>query len=793
MRLEGRRFVSRPVPNEANWAFTQLIRPRSGSPARDQKRPDRISTMSTSFALGSITLLSLGLALPAFGQGAISTVAGNGTQGYTLGGASKVATSAELSNPEGVAVDSSGNLYIADYLNNVIRKVDTSGTITTVAGNGTSGYRPADDGQAAIGAELSQPTDVAVDGNGDLYIADYGNNRIRKVDTTGIITTVAGNGTAGYLVTDDGGAAIAAELDGPWGVAVDSSGNLYIADYGNSRIRKVDTSSTITTVAGNGNFGYRTADEGVLATNAELNYPTGVAIDGSGNLYIADYFNNVVRKVDASRKITTVAGNNTKGYFGDWGPASSAELNRPTFVAVDTSGNLFISDAGNNRIRKVNAAGMISTVGGNGVAGYDGDGGAATFSELSFPSGVAVDNVGNLYIGDTTNQRIRKSAVLVPILSSEMDAAANWNAVFYLCYDSNLYRLADSWGGWFFIQVTGVNGVPPVAASTGIATYVNTFINSTEVFYTADSGGQLHIEQLWGPGLVPADVTKGVGKPVAPGSNLVGYIDPIANTDNVFYIGTDRRVHVLTWSPLAGVWKEDAFLDNIIEKPADMGSPLSGHIAANNRQEIFYIGVDQHVYDLWRSSVAFNGWHSIDVTLTSGVEPAPGSPLVGFYDPVAGVDAMFLVANVGTYSYSDVFELQQVSSAPWKPAVDLTPGLPYGANLGSALAAHLNTAANLEEVFFLDRNLNVEELSAPFAAPNQWVLSNPTALTGAVQADPETALTADMDTQDHTDRIFYISLTSEDVHDLWSNGLWNQGNTDNVTTKPNPFAPVAVP
>jgi len=365
-------------------------------------------SLGNPFATTLIDGIGTGSAL-AFTPGIISTVAGNGTAGYSGDGGP--AASAELSYPYSVAVDSAGTFYIADN-NNSVRKVNASGVISTLAGNGTAGY--SGDGGPATSARLSGPAGVAVDGAGNLYIADQSNQRIRKVTAaTGIITTVAGNGTAGY--SGDGGPATSAELNFPAGVAVDSAGNLYIADYNNSVIRKVNTSGIMTTVAGNGTGGY-SGDSGP-ATSAELYLPIGVAVDGTGNLYIADTGNQRIRKVDASGIITTVAGNGTAGYSGDGGLAISAQLDRPTSAAVDSAGNLYIADTGNQRIRKVNASGIITTVAGNGTFGYSGDGGAATSAEFYDPDGVAVDSAGNLYIADANNQRIRKVNVTISALS----------------------------------------------------------------------------------------------------------------------------------------------------------------------------------------------------------------------------------------------------------------------------------------------------------------------------------------------------------------------------------------
>ncbi|OGG44698.1 MAG: hypothetical protein A3F84_28760 [Candidatus Handelsmanbacteria bacterium RIFCSPLOWO2_12_FULL_64_10] len=334
----------------------------------------------------------------------IATVAGNGTSGYSGDGGA--ATSASLFAPIGAAVDGAGNLYIVDQNNHCIRKVSTSGVITTVAGNGTPGY--SGDGGAATSASLNYPYGVAVDGSGALYIGDQNNHRIRKVSASGMITTVAGNGTAGY--SGDGGAATSASLNYPYGVAVDGSGVLYIADRSNHRIRKVSTSGVITTVAGNGMPGY--SGDGGAATFASLNLPSSVSVDGSGALYIMDRSNHRIRKVSASGVITTVAGNGTAGYSGDGGAAASASLNFPSGVFVDESGVLYVADQHNQRIRKVSASGEITTVAGNGTAGYSGDGGAATSASLFYPTGVAVDGSGNLYIADHSRVWKAKPALL---------------------------------------------------------------------------------------------------------------------------------------------------------------------------------------------------------------------------------------------------------------------------------------------------------------------------------------------------------------------------------------------
>ena len=334
-------------------------------------------------------------------SGTISTVAGTGVAGFSGDGG--LATSARLSSGvEGIDVDSAGNLYIADSGNNRIRRVTPAGIISTVAGGVLVGF--SGDGGAATNAALNLPLFVASDAGGNLYVADFLNSRIRRIGPTGNIRTVAGNGLG--LAAGDGGPATSASLHESSYVAVDSGGNLYIADALGQRVRKVTPTGIISTVAGDGHFGLF-GDSGA-ATMAGLRLPEGVAVDPSGNLYIADSNNDSIRKVTPSGIISTVAGNGTAGYSGDGGPATGASLNFPYGVALDTAGNLFIADDGNNRVRKVAAAtGMISTVAGNGKPGFDGDGGAATSALLNSPNAVVVDKAGNLYIADFSNARVR--------------------------------------------------------------------------------------------------------------------------------------------------------------------------------------------------------------------------------------------------------------------------------------------------------------------------------------------------------------------------------------------------
>ncbi|MGW7094901.1 NHL domain-containing protein [Streptomyces sp. NPDC054874] len=329
----------------------------------------------------------------------ISTIAGTGVAGAK--GDNEPAVSAQLNRPYGSALDSNGTLYIADYNNHRIRKITTDGKISTAAG-ATAGYRG--DNGPATSALLNGPREVAVDSAGTVYITDSANNRVRKITTDGTISTVAGSGTAGF--SGDNGPATAAKLNYPLGVTVDSTGTLYISDHRNHRIRKITTDGTISTVAGTGVAGFG-GDDGP-ATAAKLDRAYAVAVDGAGNLYIADAGNHRVRKVTADGTISTVAGTGVAGFGGDDGPATAAKLNFPLGVVVDSTGTLYISDYNNSRVRKIVSDGTISTVVGSGAVGFDGDDGPATAAKLNQPFGLAVDCVDTLYIADHLNNRVRK-------------------------------------------------------------------------------------------------------------------------------------------------------------------------------------------------------------------------------------------------------------------------------------------------------------------------------------------------------------------------------------------------
>lgn len=401
------RFYDRPVRLEV---FREILAP--SAPARRIPFTSRLRRLiGWTLALGSLPML-----MQRLGAQKIVTVAGNGTAGYVAAQEGGAATGAELDEPYGTAVDRAGNVYIAERANHRIRRVDAAtGTISTIAGTGDAGYRSTDENGPAASAELNGPRAVAVDRRGNIYIADTDNERVRMIDLEGRIRTIAGNGTAGFRAHDEFGSAIAAELDSPRAVAVDRLGNVYISDYNNQRIRKVEaTSWVIHTIAGTGTPGYFPAQGGGPATEAEINDPYGIALDELGNLYIADTDNHRVRRVEAlTGIITTVAGNGTAGYrAGDEGKlATRAMLNAPCAVAVDARGDLYIADMNEHRVRRVDAVtGDISTVAGAGVAGYifSQDGEPAAVARLNKPRGLAIDTGGALYIADSANNRIRK-------------------------------------------------------------------------------------------------------------------------------------------------------------------------------------------------------------------------------------------------------------------------------------------------------------------------------------------------------------------------------------------------
>jgi sugar lactone lactonase YvrE len=364
----------------------------------------------------------------------ISTVAGTGAFGYN--GDNIAATVAQLNKPAGVTIDNAGNIIIGDFLNNRVRKISTSGFITTIAGNGFAGYNG--DNIAATAASLFSPQTTAYDQSGNLYFNDGNNNRIRKVNTSGLISTVAGTGYAGY--NGDNRAATTAYINFPTdGILVDAVGNMFFADTYNHRVRKViKESGIIITVAGTGTGEYN--GDNISATSASLFYPYGIALDASGNLYIADGANNRVRKVNTNGIITTVAGTGGSGYNGDNRVATSATLNYPEGVAVDGAGNIYIADYNNSRVRRVEVStGLITTIVGTGAAGYNGDNIPANTAQINHPIGLNFDVSGNLYIADFDNSRVRKVVnvgVPLPLTLTKFSAQLQ-NGIGYLQWQTS--------------------------------------------------------------------------------------------------------------------------------------------------------------------------------------------------------------------------------------------------------------------------------------------------------------------------------------------------------------------
>ena len=449
--------------------------------------------------------------------GLITTIAGTGFAGSSVDGIS--GTSAQLGHAvAGVSADISGNVYIADASNNKVRLLNSAGIISTVVGTGTQGST-GDYGAATL-ALLYSPVAVAVDNSGNLYIAENGNHKVRKViKSTGIITTYAGTGTQGS--TGDGGPATLALLWSPSGIALDSSGNVYLSENGLSKIRMIAFSSgIIITIAGTG-FPGSTGDGG-SPTSAQLDFPYGMSLDTSGNLYVADYSNQKIRLIyqpavgSTTDIITTVAGTGISGFYGDNGAAILAQLNSPYGgVSVDISGNVFIADIGNNRIRKVNTAGIITTIAGTGGAGSaggtNGDGGPATSAQLYWPLGVSADISGNVYISDSNNNRIRKvnSAGIVSTIAGTGGAGSaggtngDGGPATSAALNNPSGLSVDTSGNVYIPE--GYQKIRKVSSSGIITTFAGTGQNGSN-----GDGGAATLAQLSGPRYVSADTSGNV-------------------------------------------------------------------------------------------------------------------------------------------------------------------------------------------------------------------------------------------------------------------------------------------
>src|SRR5712691_3812158 len=436
----------------------------------------------------------------------------------------KPATSAALAFPESVAVDTTGNLYISDFYNHRLRKVGTDGVISTIAGDGLAGF--AGDGGPSTAARLNFPRGLTIDSNGNLFLADSSNNRVRKIDTSGNITTVAGSGISGY--SGDGGPATSARLNHPFGLFIDNAGNLYIADYFNEVIRMVDTAGNIHTVAGNGHIGF--GGNGGLATLARLNHPRGVAVDASGNLYIADTSNHRVRVVDpVNHIIRAFAGSGSLGCSGDGGQAIAATIGEPRGLAI-SGGTLLISNGGCGRVRAVNlSTRVISTFAGS-FPGYDGDGHGPLATQFSTTTGIAFDNSGNLLVADSNNSRIRK----VKVTATTVNTVAGGFTGDGGAGTSSALNAPENIGfdkaGNLYIADANANRIRKLTPSGIITTIAGTGVSG----YTGD-GGLAKSATLFSPFGVAAD--SGGNVFIADGNHVIRRVDK--STKNITTFATD--------------------------------------------------------------------------------------------------------------------------------------------------------------------------------------------------------------------------------------------------------------
>jgi sugar lactone lactonase YvrE len=472
----------------------------------------------------------------------ISTFAGNGVSGSAGDGAA--ATSANLFGSNGLALDRFGNLYIADSANHRVRKVGLDGNISNVAGTGVAGF--SGDGAAAKTATLNYPAMIAFTANGELLITDYGNHRVRRIALDGVITTVAGSGVEGFA--GDGAAATAAQLNNPIGVVAGADGSIYIGDAQNHRIRKVSASGVISTIAGIGTAGF--AGDGAAATSAQFNFPGALVLDATGNLFVADYANNRVRKIALDGVVTTVAGTGVAGFSGDSAAATAAQISGPFALAIGTNSSLLIADQNNARIRRVTADGKISTVAGG--AGTTGDSDAATRAVLSSPSGVASDAAGQVWITDRGNYVVRKVSSPLKLLTEYRYAASDY--FFYTSRDSEKIAL-DQIAGWARTGSSLLVNAANDAGTKGIVRYYFDRVAQNQTrgshFYTLSDSeiaalNALNPSGIRAPGLPFSEGIEAYAFPAANGACAAANQTPVYRAFRSASVAPDNPTHRYT-------------------------------------------------------------------------------------------------------------------------------------------------------------------------------------------------------------------------------------------------------
>ena len=527
-------------------------------------------------------------------DGTLTIFAGTGSTGI-YGGDNNPAVNAALSLPTDVAVDSAGNVYIADFGNSRVRRV-AGGIITTVAGNNAGA--PFTEGQGAVNVRLSGPTGVTVDRNGNVYFVEAGVGsgtglargefKVYKVSTQGIINTFAGTGVPSY--SGDGGPALNAQLESAAGVTVDGNGNVLIADTSNHRLRVVALNGTITTISGNGTPGF--TGENSSPAGAQLNSPQGVAVDAQGHVYIADSGNSRIRRIDPGGNIFTYAGNGNASYFGDGLAARLASVNQPEGVALDAAGNIYIADTLDNAVRKVGPDGVITTIAGYGTPGFNGDGGPANKAALDHPRGVAVDSSGAVYIADTGNNRVRKIDFLGNIstvqdgLSGPRGVAVDSAGTLYIADTGHNQVLRGGTviagtGGCCYSGDGGLAAAARLNAPWGIA------VDAAGNIYVADSGNSaVRVLRPISAGITVSAVTNGASNqpgPVAPGETVSIYGVGLAGVKTVLLNGTPAALLYVTDAQIGAVAPYSLIGGSaqvVAQRSGAASSPLSVALAA---------------------------------------------------------------------------------------------------------------------------------------------------------------------------------------------------------------------